>query len=78
MHQKQQVGEYFSRLLAIPHIHLTADLAALLDLCERKGTPLNAANSSFHEASNGTLAQWSRPPRKKVTVPKVRATLNPE
>jgi hypothetical protein len=40
MHQKQQVGEYFSRLLAIPHIHLTADLAALLDLCERKGIPI--------------------------------------
>jgi hypothetical protein len=40
MNQIQPVRECFSRLLAIPHIHLRADLAALLELCERKGIPI--------------------------------------
>jgi hypothetical protein len=36
----QQSSESFSRLLAIPHLHVEATLASLLELCERKGIPI--------------------------------------
>jgi hypothetical protein len=36
----QQARDSFSRLLAIPRLHIQATLASLLELCEKKGIPI--------------------------------------